>query len=117
MKKLQFVMILALAALGGCFGNPVTYRDEPLVAKVQTGMSKQQVLEIGGRPALTATRKAQPGTCNEYLFTHMGERQPYMVSFDANDNVDHKDFRTCAFWDEYQENAKVPFYMDPGYGK
>lgn len=116
MKKFHLVVLIALAVVGGCFGNPVTYRDEPLVAKVQLGMSKRQVLDIGGEPAMTTARKAYPGTCNEYLFTHKGERQPYMVSFDASDKVDHKDFRTCAFWEEQQENAKIPFYMDPGYG-
>ncbi|MFZ6044735.1 osmotically-inducible lipoprotein OsmE [Pseudomonas sp. CR3202] len=117
MKKRHFITIVAIAAVGGCIGNPLTYRDQPLVAKVEKGMSKRQVLEIAGEPAMTMTRKAQPGTCFEYLFTHKGERQPYMVSFDTHDIVDHKDFRTCAFWDEEQEDAKVPFYMDPGYGK
>ena len=116
MKKLHVVMIATLAVVGGCFGNPVIYRDQPLVAEVQMGMSKRQVLEIGGEPALTVPRKAYPGTCFEYQFTHDGERQPYMVSFNAHDNVDHKDFRTCAFWDQQQEDDKVPFYMDPGYG-
>ncbi|QEY63224.1 hypothetical protein FXN65_14610 [Metapseudomonas lalkuanensis] len=42
MKKLHVAVIPALTALGACFGNPVTYRDEPLVAKARTGMSRQQ---------------------------------------------------------------------------
>lgn len=117
MRKRYLTMIVALATVSGCIGNPLTYRDQPLVAKVEMGMSKRQVLDIGGEPAMTTARTAHPGTCFEYLFTHQGERQPYMVSFDANDRVDHKDFRTCAFWDQEQEDAKVPFYMDPGYGE
>lgn len=117
MKMPNLITFAALAAISGCIGNPLNYRDEPLVASVEKGMSRQQVLEIAGEPAMTRTRKAQPGTCFEYVLSHEGERQPYMVSFDNRNIVDHKDFRTCAFWDEQQENAQIPFYMDPGYGE
>ncbi|MFK8328679.1 osmotically-inducible lipoprotein OsmE [Pseudomonas sp. BJa5] len=117
MTKLCSVLFVALTTITGCIGNPSTYRDEPLVAKVEIGMSKGQVLAIAGPPVMTTTRKEYPGTCNDYLFTDKGERQPYFVSFDANDKVDHKDFRTCAFLEQEQQNAKIPFYMDPEYGK
>jgi len=110
-------MLVALATISGCAGNPLTYRDEPLVANVEIGMSQQQVLALAGPPTSTTTRKEQPGTCNDYLFTHKGERQPYFVSFDATGRVDHKDFRTCAFLEQEQQNAKIPFYMDPDYGR
>ncbi|MBH3430922.1 osmotically-inducible lipoprotein OsmE [Pseudomonas alkylphenolica] len=117
MNTQSLLLVVALAAIGGCIGNPLIYRDQPLVAQVENGMSKRQVLELGGPPLHTTRRTEHPGTCNDYLFHHNGQSQPYLVSFDSNDRVDHKDFFTCADWEAEQKNAKIPFYMDPGYGK
>ncbi|UCP00690.1 hypothetical protein LF844_13060 [Metapseudomonas lalkuanensis] len=63
MKKLHVAMIPTLAALGGCFGNPVTYRDEPLVAKARTGMSKQQGDRFSWTPVMANERSLESALC------------------------------------------------------
>lgn len=86
-----------LAGVAGC-ATPdyLTYRNEPLVAQVEEGMSTQQVLSIGGPPAAITERSASRGLCHDYLLSHAGQQQPYHVSFDAAGKVEHKGFVSCA---------------------
>ncbi len=50
MHKPLCALVVVLAASGGCSTESRVYRDQPLVAKVETGMSKDQVQQIGGQP-------------------------------------------------------------------
>ncbi|HSC84973.1 MAG TPA: osmotically-inducible lipoprotein OsmE [Pseudomonas sp.] len=101
MYKQTLAVLSALALSTGCAIKPenpvdyVTYRDEPLVKQVEDGMSKQQVLTIGGTPSSQINRNDQPGSCNNYVLTHEGHKQVYYVSFDGNGLVDSKGFMTC----------------------
>ncbi|RMM87177.1 DNA-binding transcriptional activator OsmE, partial [Pseudomonas savastanoi pv. glycinea] len=60
MYKKIFAATFVLATMAGCSNttvqNPVdyvTYRNEPLVKQVENGMTRQQVLTIGGEPSST----------------------------------------------------------------
>jgi osmotically inducible lipoprotein OsmE len=87
--------------------NPVdyvTYRDEPLVKRVEDGMTQQQVLAIGGEPSSRVQRKVNPGTCNNYVMTKDGHQQVYHVSFNSDGRVNHKGFMTC---EQREENERA----------
>lgn len=107
MNKSTCALMLVLAALTGCSGNLSRYHDQPLVAKVDTGMSKAQVLQIGGKPSAESDRTAVPGTCFDYMLTQPGQKQqPYMVSFDQAGKVDKTSFMTCAEWSNAQHTSR-----------
>jgi osmotically inducible lipoprotein OsmE len=102
MFKQSFAVACVVAALAGCSSttpaNPVdyvTYRNQPLVKQVEEGMTKEQVLTIGGTPSTTVQRKAHPGTCNNYVLNREGHQQPYYITFDNNGRVNSKGFMTC----------------------
>ena len=72
MKKALCALAVALAASGGCSTESRVYRDQPLVAKVETGMSKEQVQQIGGQPQSISDRTVVPGTCFDYKLVQAG---------------------------------------------
>ncbi|MDH4559337.1 osmotically-inducible lipoprotein OsmE [Pseudomonas sp. BN417] len=102
MYKQALVMACALASMAGCASkieNPTdyfTFRNQPLVKDVEPGMSRQQVLIIGGRPSSIIQRSVHPGSCNNYILNEEGHQQPYHVSFDSAGRVRHKGFMTCG---------------------
>jgi len=111
MYKQSLAVVFAMAALAGCASttvpNPVdyaTYRNQPLVKQVDTGMTEQQVLTIGGEPSTREHRKVHPGTCNNYVLNKEGHQQTYYVTFDANGRVDSKGFMTC---DQREANERA----------
>ncbi|AYC31254.1 osmotically-inducible lipoprotein OsmE [Pseudomonas cavernae] len=101
MYKQSIAVISLLAALTGCASKPenpvdyVTYRDEPLVKQVEDGMTRQQVLSIGGPPSSEVRRNLQPGTCNNYVLNQDGHQQVYYITFDSAGRVDSKGFMSC----------------------
>lgn len=107
MNRPLFTLVVALTALAGCSTNSI-YQDQPLVAKVDTGMSQEQVRQIGGQPRAVSDRTVEPGTCFDYRLTQAGHQQPYNVSFDGRGMVDHKSFMTCAEWSHMQQKAREP---------
>lgn len=99
--------LLILAALTGCSSNSSLYHDQPLVAKVTSGMSREQVLQIGGKPGAESDRTVVAGTCFDYMLTQPGQKQqPYMVSFDQAGKVDKTSFMTCAEWSNAQLKSR-----------
>ncbi|MEN5036707.1 osmotically-inducible lipoprotein OsmE [Pseudomonas sp. TWI929] len=108
MNKRLHALIFALAALSACSSNSTLYHDQPLVAKVDTGMSKDQVMQIGGKPVAESERTVVPGTCFDYMLTNAGNRQPYSVSFDGAGKVEKTAFMTCAEWSNAQHKARLP---------
>lgn len=109
MTKPLLSTLAVLAVLTACT-TPLKqiYHDQPLVAQVKKGMSKQQVLDIGGQPVSVSKRSVNPGSCLDYLFTKDGKQQPYHVSLDAADKVDHKGFLDCAGREHADQAAKEP---------
>jgi osmotically inducible lipoprotein OsmE len=114
MNKSLFTLVVVMAA-GGCSTEERIYGAQPLVAKVETGMSKEQVQQIGGQPVSITDRTVEPGTCFDYLLTQAGQHQPYNVSFNGNGKVDHKSFMTCMQWSRMQERNKEPAHSGGGY--
>jgi len=82
MNRPLFTLVAVLTALPGCSTNSI-YQDQPLVAKVDTGMTREQVRQIGGQPLAVSDRTVEAGTCFDYKLTHEGHQQAYNVSFDG----------------------------------
>ncbi|MFF7065196.1 osmotically-inducible lipoprotein OsmE [Pseudomonas sp. NPDC008258] len=108
MNKPLHALIFALAALSACSSSSAQYHDLPLVANVETGMSKDQVVQIGGKPVAESDRTVVPGTCYDYVLSKAANRQPYSVSFDGAGKVDKTAFMTCAEWSNAQHKARLP---------
>lgn len=109
-------LVVVLTATGGCSTDSHVYRDQPLVAKVETGMSKDQVQQIGGQPLTITERTVVPGTCFDYKLTQAGQQKLYNISFDDRGKVDHKSFMTCAEWSRAQQKAREPSRSTGGGG-
>lgn len=116
MNKHLFALLIVISALGGCASNAHIYHDQPLVEKVETGMTKDQVQQIGGTPLSVSQRTAVLGTCSDYMLTQAGHRQPYSVSFDEAGKVDHQSFMSCAAWSNAQQKAREPTHNMGGMG-
>lgn len=111
------VLIIALlSVLAGCTSDAHVYRRQPLVAKVETGMTQEQVRQIGGDPLAVSPRTVEPGSCFDYVFIQVGRRQPFNVSFDGAGKVDHTSFITCAEWSHAQQKARAPGSGSGGMG-
>jgi osmotically inducible lipoprotein OsmE len=108
MNRFLSIFAITLTALAGCSTDSHVFRDQPLVAKVETGMSKEQVQQIGGPPLAVSDRTVEAGTCFDYKLTQPGHQQTYAVSFDSRAKVDHKSFMTCAEWSNAQQKAREP---------
>lgn len=106
--------LVMLTVLSGCNSDSQVFRNQPLVAKVETGMSKEQVQQIGGPPLSITDRSIEPGTCFDYRLTRSGQQQPYNVSFDSRGKVDHTSFMTCAEWSRAQQKAREPSHSSGG---
>ncbi|SDY32458.1 osmotically-inducible lipoprotein OsmE [Pseudomonas sp. NFIX28] len=116
MNKTFIVMITLLSAVAGCTSDTLVYRDQPLVAKVETGMTQEQVRQIGGEPLSVSPRTVVPGTCFDYVLVQGGYKKPFNVSFDSNGKVDHSSFLTCAEWSHAQQKARAPGSDTDGMG-
>jgi len=108
MYKHTLAVLLVATATTGCstMENPVdyaTYRDEPLVRDVRRGMTRDEVLTIGGPPSSVVENSVTPGTCNNYILNVDGKEQPYYVNFDVDSRVEGKGFMTC---EQNQKNKR-----------
>ncbi|OLF53398.1 osmotically-inducible lipoprotein OsmE [Pseudomonas chlororaphis] len=116
MNKACVVMIALLPALAACTSDSHVYRNQPLVANVETGMTQEQVRQIGGEPLAVTPRTVELGTCFDYALTQAGRKQSFNVSFDGNGKVDHTSFITCAEWSHAQQKARAPGSSSGGTG-
>jgi osmotically inducible lipoprotein OsmE len=115
MNRPLCTLVVALAALAGCSSDSI-YADQPLVAKVRSGMNQEQVRQIGGQPLAITERTVEPGTCFDYKLSQAGQQQTYNVSFDGRGMVDHTSFMTCAEWSHAQQKAREPSHSGGGGG-
>ncbi|MDD0974179.1 osmotically-inducible lipoprotein OsmE [Pseudomonas fontis] len=102
----RVVLLALIVIVSGCSTNSRTFHNQPLVSKVQSGMSMEQVEQIGGKPLAVSDRTVVLGTCYDYMFTKSSQRQPYNVSFDGKGKVDHSGFTTCAEWSNAQQKSR-----------
>ncbi|MVV52292.1 osmotically-inducible lipoprotein OsmE [Pseudomonas sp. PB120] len=116
MNKPLFALMVVLSAAAGCSSESRLYGDQPLVAKVENGMTKEQVQQIGGQPVSISDREVEPGTCFDYKLIKSGHKQAFNVSFDDRGRVDHKSFMTCAEWSAVQQKAREPSRSSGGGG-
>ncbi|RON47624.1 osmotically-inducible lipoprotein OsmE [Pseudomonas frederiksbergensis] len=116
MNKPVFAVLAVLAAAGGCSSESSLYRNQPLVAKVENGMTRDQVEQIGGKPLATSDRTVEPGSCYDYNLSQAGHQQRYNVSFDGRGKVDHTSFMSCAEWSNVQQKAREPSHSSSGGG-
>ncbi|WP_061239501.1 osmotically-inducible lipoprotein OsmE [Ectopseudomonas composti] len=108
MHKHSLALLTVAAVMSGCstFENPtdyVTFRNEPLVKQVDHGMTRDQVLTLGGPPSSEVRNSVTGGTCNNYVLNVDGVEQPYYVDFDVNGRVDSKGFMSC---EQHQDNQR-----------
>ena len=108
MHKHSLALLTAAAVVSGCstFENPtdyVTFRNEPLVKQVDHGMTRDQVLTLGGPPSSEVQNSVTGGTCNNYVLNVDDVEQPYYVDFAPNDRVDSKGFMSC---EQHQNNQR-----------
>jgi osmotically inducible lipoprotein OsmE len=108
MNKPLVALFAVLAMSSGCSSDSHIYRNQPLVAKVENGMTQDQVLQIGGKPLAVTDRTVEPGRCFDYTLVQAGQQQRYNVSFDGNGKVDHTSFMSCAEWSNVQQKAREP---------
>lgn len=108
MNKPLFALLAVLAASSGCSSESRLYRNQPLVAKVENGMTRDQVEQIGGKPLAVSDRTVEPGSCYDYKLTQAGQQQRYNVSFNGAGKVDHTSFMSCAQWSNVQQKAREP---------
>jgi osmotically inducible lipoprotein OsmE len=116
MNKPLCALVVAVAATGGCSTESRLYGDQPLVANVETGMSLDQVRQIGGQPQSISQRTVVPGTCFDYTLKKDSRRHAYNVSFDDKGKVDHTSFLTCAEWSNAQQKARETSHSGGGGG-
>lgn len=116
MHRPSAVLIVMLAMLAGCSTESRLYGDLPVVAKVDTGMTKAEVEQIGGPPQTISDRTAVPGTCFDYKLTKGSHQQAYNVSFNGQGKVDHTSFISCAEWSRLQTKARNPSRHSGGGG-
>ncbi|MFV3380260.1 MULTISPECIES: osmotically-inducible lipoprotein OsmE [Pseudomonas] len=96
MKTSLLALTVLLAAGSGCTTNSSLYRDSPLVSQIEPGMSKAQVLQVGGQPLSTTERPKGAGTCFDYMLAHQGQQHAYSINFNTAGTVENKSFSTCA---------------------
>ncbi|MFK8333066.1 osmotically-inducible lipoprotein OsmE [Pseudomonas sp. BJa5] len=106
MNRSVFALVAVLSVVAGCSSDKDAYRNQPLVARVETGMTKEQVRQIGGQPLLESDRTVEPGSCFDYMLVQAGMQQPYYVSFDMAETVDRTGFMTCAQWSNAQQKSR-----------
>lgn len=108
MPKYRLAVLALLSTVAACstMENPVDYviyNEEPLVRDVRDGMTKEEVLTIGGPPSSEVRNSVEPGTCNNYILTEDGKQQPYYVNFGTDGRVMGKGFMTC---EDHQNNIR-----------
>ncbi|MBV6824566.1 osmotically-inducible lipoprotein OsmE [Pseudomonas sp. PD9R] len=116
MYKRFYMLVSLMTLLAGCYTDSHVYRNQPLVAEVDTGMTKEQVVQIGGPPLSITERTAVPGTCFDYTFIQSGQKQPFNVSFNGQGKVDHTSFISCAQWSHIQQKARKPSHSSGSHG-
>ncbi len=105
---------VALTLLAGCTAYDRTKDQftQPVVKDVKKGMSRQQVMQIAGKPSTEVTMVHARGTCQTYILGQRdGKVETYFVALDETGHVMNSGYQTCAEYDTDPRNAEVSFLL------
>lgn len=98
-----------LAMLAGCTAYDRT-KDQfttPVVKDIKKGMTREQVLQVAGRPSSEITMVHARGTCQTYVLDQReGKAETYFVALDDTGHVMNSGYQTCAEYDTDPQAAK-----------
>ncbi|USB98212.1 osmotically-inducible lipoprotein OsmE [Klebsiella pneumoniae] len=100
---------VALTLLEGCTAYDRTKDQftQPVVKDVKKGMSRQQVMQIAGKPSTEVTMVHARGTCQTYILGQRdGKVETYFVALDETGHVMNSGYQTCAEYDTDPRNAR-----------
>ncbi|MCS2172655.1 osmotically-inducible lipoprotein OsmE [Scandinavium sp. TWS1a] len=98
-----------LTMLAGCTAYDRTQDQftQPVVKDVKKGMSRDQVLQVAGKPSSEITMAHARGTCQTYILGQRdGKAQTYFVALDDTGHVINSGYQTCAEYDTDPQTAK-----------
>ncbi|ALB70956.1 osmotically-inducible lipoprotein OsmE [Cronobacter muytjensii] len=108
----KFAGFLSAAAvmtmLAGCtaYDRTADQFTQPVVKDVKKGMSRQQVMQIAGKPSSEVTMIHARGTCQTYILgSRNGKTETYFVALDETGHVLNSGYQTCA---EYDTDPQAP---------
>ncbi|WP_437891731.1 osmotically-inducible lipoprotein OsmE [Phytobacter sp. V91] len=98
-----------LAMLAGCTAYDRT-KDQfttPVVKDIKKGMTRQQVMQVAGRPSSEVSMIHARGTCQTYILGQReGKTETYFVALDETGHVMNSGYQTCAEYDTDPQAAK-----------
>ena len=107
-----------LTMLAGCtaYDRAKDQVSQPVVKDVKKGMSRQQVMQIAGRPSSEVSMVHARGTCQTYILGQRnGKTETYFVALDETGHVLNSGYQTCSEYDtdpqapQQQSQQKKPF--------
>lgn len=98
-----------LTMLAGCTAYDRT-KDQfttPVVKDIKKGMTREQVMQVAGRPSSEITMVHARGTCQTYVLGQReGKAETYFVALDDTGRVMNSGYQTCAEYDTDPQAAK-----------
>lgn len=98
-----------LAMLAGCTAYDRT-KDQfttPVVKDIKKGMTRQQVMQVAGRPSSEVSMIHARGTCQTYILGQReGKTETYFVALDETGHVMNSGYQTCAEYDTDPQAVK-----------
>lgn len=98
-----------LTMLAGCTAYDRTKDQftQPVVKDVKKGMSRDQVMQIAGKPSSEITMIHAKGTCQTYVLGQRdGKTETYFVALDNTGHVMNSGYQSCAEYDTDPQAAK-----------
>ncbi len=98
-----------LTVLAGCstYDKAKDQFTQPVVKDVKKGMTRQQVMQIAGKPSSEVTMIHARGTCQTYILGQRnGKTDTYFVALDDTGLVMNSGYQTCAEYDTDPQQAK-----------
>ncbi|SNY59590.1 osmotically-inducible lipoprotein OsmE [Enterobacter sp. CC120223-11] len=98
-----------LTMLAGCtaYDRTTDQFTQPVVKDVKKGMSRDQVMQIAGKPSSEITMIHAKGTCQTYILGQRdGKAETYFVALDNTGHVMNSGYQTCAEYDTDPQAAK-----------
>ncbi|WP_259048203.1 osmotically-inducible lipoprotein OsmE [Klebsiella sp. BIGb0407] len=102
----KFAALIGSAALisllAGCtaYDRTKDLVTEPVVKDVKKGMSRDQVMQLAGKPSSEVSMIHAKGTCQTYILGQRnGKIDTYFVALNDTGHVMNSGYQTCAEYD------------------